>query len=87
MTPLPKTSVIEMNFDALMNYEGQLVILVDEDGKLEVLGRQINKLMTGGLDRALASDEFQSLALGKVLLLSYPAGLKAQGLALSLIHI
>ncbi|MDB4115911.1 hypothetical protein N9550_03290, partial [Planktomarina sp.] len=67
MTPLPKTSVIEMNFDALMNYKGQLVILVDEDGKLEVLGRQINKLMTGGLDRALASDEFQSLALGKVL--------------------
>ena len=83
MTPLPKTSVIEMNFDALMNYEGQLVILVDEDGKLEVLGRQINKLMTGGLDRALASDEFQSLALGKVLLLSYPAGLKAQGLAIA----
>ncbi|MDE0760526.1 MAG: leucyl aminopeptidase [Planktomarina sp.] len=83
MTPLPKLSVIEMNFDASLNYDGQLVILVSEDGKLDDFGDRLNKLMDGAIDRALASDIFHSLDLGKVLSLSYPAGLKAQGLTIA----
>ena len=83
MTPLPKLSVIEMNFDASLNHDGQLVILVSEDGKLDDFGGRLNKLMNGAIDRALASDDFHSLDLGKVLLLSYPAGLKAQGLTIA----
>ncbi len=83
MTPLPKLSVIEMNFDASLNYDGQLVILVSEDGKLDDFGDRLNKLMDGAIDRALASDDFHSLDLGKVLSLSYPAGLKAQGLTIA----
>jgi leucyl aminopeptidase len=83
MTPLPKLSITEVNFDALIEHEGHLVILVGEDGKLEILGSQINQLMKGALDRALASNDFKGLALGKVLLLSYPTGLKAQGLAIA----
>ena len=82
MTPLPKLSVIKVNFDAVVDYDGRLVILVDENGKLEALGGQINKLMKGALDRVLASGDFQSLALGKVLSLPYPVGLKAQGLTI-----
>ena len=82
MTPLPKLSVIEVNFDAVVDYDGRLVILVDENGKLEALGGRINKLMKGALDRVLASGDFQSLALGKVLSLPYPVGLKAQGLTI-----
>ena len=83
MTPLPKLSVIEMNFDASLNYDGQLVILVSEDGKLDDFGDRLNKRMDGAIDRALASDDFHSLDLGKVLSLSYPAGLKAQGLTIA----
>ena len=83
MTPIPKLSVIEMNFDASLNYDGQLVILVSEDGKLDDFGDRLNKLMDGAIDRALASDDFHSLDLGKVLSLSYPAGLKAQGLTIA----
>ena len=83
MTPLPKLSVIEMNFDASLNYDGQLVILVSEDGKLDDFGDRLNKLMDGAIDRALASDDFHSLDLGKVLSLSYPAGFKAQGLTIA----
>ena len=83
MTPLPKLSVVEMNFDASLNYDGQLVILVSEDGKLDDFGGRLNKLMNGAIDRALASDDFHSLDLGKVLSLSYPAGLKAQGLTIA----
>ena len=83
MTPLPKLSVIEMNFDASLNYDGQLVILVSEDGKLDDFGDRLNKLMDGAIDRALASDDFHSLDLGKVISLSYPAGLKAQGLTIA----
>ena len=83
MTPLPKLSVIEMNFDASLNHAGQLVLLVSEDGKLDDFGGRLNKLMDGAIDRALASDDFHSLDLGKVLSLSYPAGLKAQGLTIA----
>jgi len=83
MTPLPKLSVIEMNFDASLNHDGQLVLLVSEDGKLDDFGGRLNKLMDGAIDRALASDDFHSLDLGKVLSLSYPAGLKAQGLTIA----
>jgi leucyl aminopeptidase len=83
MTPLPKLSVVEMNFDASLNYDGQLVILVSEDGKLDDFGVRLNKLMDGAIDRALASDDFHSLDLGKVFSLSYPAGLKAQGLTIA----
>ena len=83
MTPLPKLSVIEMNFDASLNHAGQLVLLVSEDGKLDDFGGRLNKLMDGAIDRALASDDFHGLDLGKVLSLSYPAGLKAQGLTIA----
>ena len=83
MTPLPKLSVIEMNFDTSLNYDGQLVILVSEDGKLDDFGGRLNRLMDGAIDRAIASDDFHSLDLGKVLSLSYPAGLKAQGLTIA----
>ena len=83
MTPLPKLSVIEMNFDASLNYDGQLVLLVSEDGKLDDFGGRLNKLMDGAIARALASDDFHSLDLGKVLSLSYPAGLKAKGLTIA----
>ena len=83
MTPLPKLSVIEMNFDASLNHDGQLVLLVSEDGKLDDFGGRLNKLMDGAIARALASDDFHSLDLGKVLSLSYPAGLKAQGLTIA----
>ena len=83
MTPLPKLSVIEMNFDASLNHAGQLVLLVSEDGKLDDFGGRLNKLMDGAIGRALASDDFHSLDLGKVLSLSYPAGLKAEGLTIA----
>ena len=83
MTPLPKHSVIEMNFDASLNHAGQLVLLVSEDGKLDDFGGRLNKLMDGAIARALDSDDFHSLDLGKVLSLSYPAGLKAQGLTIA----
>ena len=83
MTPLPKLSVIEMNFDASLNHDGQLVLLVSEDGKLDDFGGRLNKLMDGAIARALASDDFHSLDLGKVLSLSYPAGLKAKGLTIA----
>ena len=83
MTPLPKLSVIEMNFDASLNHAGQLVLLVSEDGKLDDFGGRLNKLMDGAIARALASDDFHSLDLGKVISLSYPAGLKAHGLTIA----
>ena len=45
MTPLLKFSVIETDFNGLLVYEGQIVILVPTDGKFDVVGSFINKVM------------------------------------------
>ena len=34
MTPLPKFTVSELDLDRLQDHEGQIVLLVQEDGRL-----------------------------------------------------
>jgi hypothetical protein len=36
MTPLPKFSVMEINFDLLLECDGQIIILVPDDGKMDM---------------------------------------------------
>ena len=77
MTPLPKFTISELELDRLQDYEGQIVLLVQEDGRMDVVGRRINKATKGALARFLASKGFEDLEAGKVMTLSYPTGLMA----------
>ena len=82
MTPLPKFSVIETDFDLLLVCDGQIIILVPDDGKLDAVGSLINKVMDGALVRFLKSEVFEKLSLGKAQSLSYPTGLMAESVTI-----
>ena len=86
MTPLLKFSVIKTDFDVLLGYEGQIVILVPTDGKFDVVGSFTNKVMNGALDRFLKSEVFEKLSVGKAQSLSYPAGLMAKSVIVAKIN-
>ncbi|MDB9881439.1 leucyl aminopeptidase, partial [Planktomarina temperata] len=83
MTPLPKFTISELELDRLQDYEGQIVLLVQEDGRMDVVGRRINKATKGALARFLASKGFEDLEAGKVMTLSYPTGLMARAVSLA----
>ena len=86
MTPLPKFSVMEINFDLLLECDGQIIILVPDDGKMDMIASFINKVTDGALDRFLSSEVFEKLSLGKVLSLSYPTGLMAKSVTIAKIN-
>ena len=86
MTPLPKFSVIETDFDTVLDCDGQIVILVPGDAKLDAVARCINKATKGALGRFLGSKGFDDLALGKVLSLAYPTGLNAKSVTIAKIN-
>ena len=86
MTPLPKFSVIETDFDTVLDCDGQIVILVPGDAKLDAVARRINKATKGALGRFLGSKGFDDLALGKVLSLAYPTGLNAKSVTIAKIN-
>ena len=83
MTPLPKFSIMEMNFDNVINSEGHIIIIVPEDRKLDAFNSKINKLMEGAIERAISSKHFADLKAGKILSLYYPVGLKARCLTIA----
>ena len=83
MTPLPKFSIMEMNFDNVINSEGHIIIIVPEDRKLDAFNSKINKLMEGAIERAISSKHFADLKAGKILSLYYPVGLKARCLSIA----
>ena len=86
MTPLLKFSVIETDFDVLLDCKGQIVILVPADGKFDEVGSFINKVMNGTLDRFLKSEVFEKLSLGKLQSLSFPTGLMAESVTIAKIN-
>ena len=61
MTPLPKFSVIETDFDTVLDCDGQIVILMPGDAKLDAVARRINKATKGALGRFLGSKGFDDL--------------------------
>ena len=86
MTPLPKFTVSELDLDRLQDHEGQIVLLVQEDGRIDAVARRINKATKGALARFLDSQGFKDLESGKVITLSYPTGLMACAVSVAKIN-
>ena len=86
MTPLPKFTISELDLDRLKGHEGQIVLLVQEDGRMDAVGRRINKATKGALARFLESKGFDDLESGKVMTLSYPTGLMARAVSVAKIN-
>ena len=81
------TQLTDLSFDpaepeAIAAFAGRIAMFASGSGPLDVLGRRVNRLMRGGLDRVLASDAFARLEPGEAVDLNWPAGLAAEALVL-----
>ena len=70
----------EADPEKIAAFEGRLAVFVGADGRLDQLGRRVNRLTRGALDRAVASPAFEALTVGEALELGFPAGLAAEAL-------
>ncbi len=76
MTPL-SPEFLETDLDALATREGRVAILVGRDGKMDVGTRRVNRLTKGAVARAVESDAFEKLGVGKLMSLGFPTGMAA----------
>ncbi len=67
---------------ALAQMPGRIVLLVDGAKPGTAAARRIDKLMRGGLARAMASEAFGKLKAGDAMELAFPAGLVAEAVQL-----
>jgi leucyl aminopeptidase len=68
----------ETDLEALAARKGQIAVPVDPSGKLSPGARRLDRLMRGGLKRAVAAEAFTKLKPGESLVLGWPAGLAAE---------
>ncbi|MBM9594372.1 leucyl aminopeptidase [Roseitranquillus sediminis] len=78
MTVPARIDYAETDLDALAGWEGRVVVLVGEGGKLDPAGRRVNRLTRGALERLLASEAWGKAKPGDVQTLSWPGGMAAE---------
>lgn len=76
------TALAEMNFVAsdpseIAGLKGKISLLVDSDGRMDVLARKVNSLSKGSVKRLVESSVFSKLEEGQGHALSFPNGLAA----------
>ena len=77
MTVLPTAQVADLSLDGLVAFEGRVVVLVPESGKLDQSARRVNRLTRGALERFVESSDFSSLKGGEARDLAFPTGMHA----------
>ncbi|WP_138464966.1 leucyl aminopeptidase [Poseidonocella sp. HB161398] len=70
----------ETDLELLATFEGRVVTFVTADGRLDQLGRRVNRLTRGALERAVSSPAFEALGQGEALEMGFPAGMAADAL-------
>ncbi len=77
MTTPPKIAFSAMDIDQIAEFDGQIAVFVDGEGKLDLAARRVNRLSKGALARLVASEKFVNAATGSVSILAYPVGMAA----------
>jgi leucyl aminopeptidase len=80
MTSPASVRFVPIALEELERFEGRLAVTVPHTGKLDQVGRRLNRLMRGSLERFVDSAAFSKLAQGEARELSFPAGLAAEAL-------
>jgi leucyl aminopeptidase len=70
------------DIDTLAQMPGRIVLLLDGAKPNSAAARRIDKLMRGGLSRAMASEAFGKLKTGDAMELAFPTGLAAEAVQL-----
>lgn len=79
MTMPIKIKFAEIDLDEIENIEGKIAVLVTPDGKIDIMARRVNRLTKAAIARLSDSERFAALDVGAGVTLSFPAGLKADG--------
>ncbi|MGV6889386.1 leucyl aminopeptidase [Rhodophyticola sp. SM2404] len=68
----------ETEIDVIKEAEGKLAIFVTPDGKLDVSGRRVNRLIRGGVERLVQTAAWEKAKEGDGVTLAFPAGMAAE---------
>ncbi len=80
MTEPVSLSFASFDAEALAQAEGRIALLVEAEGRLGAEARRIDALTRKAVSRLLASPGWAKAKVGEATLLSFPAGLTAEGL-------
>ena len=72
----------ETDLDMLSQATGRIAAILSPDGRLDNIGRRLNKLTKGAVLRLTQDPEFEKRKSGEVITLAYPAGLQAKAIDL-----
>lgn len=78
MTTPAEIQFKDIDLDQVAEMVGRVAIFVGPDGRLDQAARRINRLTRKALDRLLASDAFEKMALGDLSVMAWPAGMQAE---------
>ncbi len=78
MTTPVTPDFIATDLNAIAAFEGRVVVLMGDEGKLDQGARRVNKLMRGALARLAEAEEFGKMKEGEARDFAYPAGLAAE---------
>lgn len=77
MTTPVTTEFVAIDHDAISTFEGHVVVLLGEDGKMDLSARRVNRQTKGALVRLAEDGTLAKLKEGEAKLLAYPAGMAA----------
>ena len=78
MTAPAPVTFAETDLDAAAAHPGVVAVVVPEEGTLEPGARRVNRLMRGGLKRAVESEGFAKLSDGEAMTLAFPQNMAAR---------
>ncbi|WP_372603304.1 leucyl aminopeptidase [Actibacterium sp.] len=82
MTTPPEITFSETDLDAIATAPGRIAVLIGAEGKLDAVGRRVNKLTRGALARFADSEGFEKMKSGEIRSLAFPSGLAAEAVDL-----
>ncbi|MEM8631156.1 MAG: leucyl aminopeptidase [Pseudomonadota bacterium] len=80
MTAPTTIEFVEADLDAIAGFTGRVTVFVGAEGKPDRLGRRLNRLTRGALERFVASEAFKKLNAGEARDLAWPTGIEATAL-------
>ncbi|OWU84867.1 aminopeptidase A [Oceanicola sp. 22II-s10i] len=80
MTDPVSVSFAATDLDAIATAKGTVVVLADEEGRTGPVGRRVNKLTRGALNRLTESEGFAKVKTGQTRTIAMPVGMEAETL-------
>jgi leucyl aminopeptidase len=66
-----------VEIDLIADHKGRVAVIVDDEGRMDVSGRRVNRLTKGAVARLIESPRFANMKQGQVFSLNLPAGMAA----------